>query len=287
MLIIMIGGKSMKIFKRLIILVVVAIVVNVVTNKFLDYSSSSDDNQRQISLLRKAMVNRDSDATIHYVTKGDESKTLGKTLFEKAVAYTGVADEGDYIKYNLSSYRTRVSYVKKVGEYQYDIDYHFEFYTNLKQEQAVATRVKAVAKTLEGKSDYQKIKYINDYITSHVSYRNIGTLAHTAYGALHYGKAVCQGYTLLMYRMLLACGIDNRMIVGTGFNGERSASHSWNIIKLKGAYYNNDVTWNDTVPANRYFLRGNDYFIATHQSDKEYQSTSFRTSYPLSNTDYV
>ena len=277
----------MKIIKYLIVAIALCVIANIGIHKYVGPISLQEDNEKEVKTLRKAMVNRESDVTVRYMSDDDQSKTLGKSLFEKAVAYTGVSDEGDYIKYNLSSYRTRVSYIKKGEQYQYDIDYHFEFYTTLKQEQAVGIRVKEVAKKLKGKTRYEKVKFINDYIDQHVRYKNIGTLAHTAYGALHYGKAVCQGYTLLMYRMLLACGIDNRMIVGTGYNGERSASHSWNIIKLKDAYYNNDVTWNDSVPANQYFLRGNDFFIATHKSDQEYQSSNFLSRYPISSTDYA
>ncbi len=69
----------------------------------------------------------------------------------------------------------------------------------------------------EGKTDYEIIRDVYAYICEHVTYDNIHVndasykLAHTAYAALVNGTAVCQGYAVLLYRMLMEQGIDCRI----------------------------------------------------------------------------
>ena len=87
---------------------------------------------------------------------------------------------------------------------------------------------------------------------------------YSAYGAIINGKAVCQGYASLFYRMCREAGIPARIITGLGNGG----AHAWNIVKLDGAYYNVDVTWDDTEDSNY------NYF---NKSDSEYASTHRRT----------
>ena len=64
-------------------------------------------------------------------------------------------------------------------------------------------------------------------------------LKYTAYAAMCNGTAVCQGYSNLLYRMLLEAGVDCRIISGIGVSG----GHAWNIVRLGDLYYNVDATW--------------------------------------------
>ena len=59
-------------------------------------------------------------------------------------------------------------------------------------------------------------------------------LKYTAYAAMINKTAVCQGYASLLYRLLLECGVDCRVVTGYG-NGGR---HAWNIVEVDGKYYN-------------------------------------------------
>ena len=60
-------------------------------------------------------------------------------------------------------------------------------------------------------------------------------LKHTAYAALMHKTSVCQGYAVLLYRMLKECGIDNRIITGYG-GSERDEKHAWNIVEIDDKY---------------------------------------------------
>ena len=67
---------------------------------------------------------------------------------------------------------------------------------------------------LDGKTEYQKVKAIHDYICDNVDY-DYEHLSQgddypgmfTAYAAMFDGKAICQGYATLFYRMCDEAGI--------------------------------------------------------------------------------
>lgn len=103
---------------------------------------------------------------------------------------------------------------------------------------------------------------------------------HTAYNALVKGKAVCQGYVSLFYRLILEYDIDSRMITGTSFGKK----HAWNIVKLDGSWYHLDTTWASTADTYDYFLKGADY--ADHKTDDKFKEKAFTKAYPISKTDY-
>ena len=120
-------------------------------------------------------------------------------------------------------------------------------------------------------------------------YANLGNpdyrLKYTAYAALMDRTSVCQGYAVLLYRLLLTMGIDARVITGYSNGG----GHAWNIVKLGRKYYNLDSTWDASWSqvglAYEHFLRCNDNF-PDHIRDSEYDTADFNAAYPMSETDY-
>lgn len=113
-------------------------------------------------------------------------------------------------------------------------------------------------------SEYETVRQIHDKLIGQVDYNdpvaaNISPavngfdLAHTAYGALvadsagtaHY--AVCDGYTLAFEYLLQQCGIETVFIGGMAGSTEADAGrHAWNMVKVDGAWYEVDTTWDDT-----------------------------------------
>ena len=192
-------------------------------------------------------------------------------LREYSKKHTGNSTEGDALIWEPMS----ASYT---SEFAYDGTYFWvnitsyvpNYSTTLEQENETVKAIQEEIKklNLDGMSDYDKIYAIYDYICSHVTYdsenasNGSGTSegkkqAHSAYGAIINHKAVCQGYTLLLYRMLLEAGIDNRIVVGT--------NHGWNHVKLGDKYYYCDSTWDAYNPEETnadfsYFLCGTSEF---------------------------
>jgi transglutaminase-like putative cysteine protease len=112
----------------------------------------------------------------------------------------------------------------------------------------------AVAKALDkpGMSEYEKEKAAHDYLVRTVQYKqgtDINDLAHTPYGALVQGYAVCDGYSTAFNLLMKVMGIECELVYGMS-NSDTSppGAHAWNRIKIDGKYYHIDVTWDDPVP---------------------------------------
>lgn len=116
-----------------------------------------------------------------------------------------------------------------------------------------------------GMTDHEKVKAIHDWIVLHLSY-DTTLQKYTAYDGLVTGSTVCQGYTLLAYRMLEHAGIENRIVEGTA--GEQL--HAWNLVNLDGKWYHLDTTWDDPTPdrkgkvSHRYYLLSDDEMARDH-----------------------
>lgn len=113
----------------------------------------------------------------------------------------------------------------------------------------------------KGAGDYDKIKYVYDYLIRHNEYVPDSENNQNILSVVENGKTVCQGYTKAMQLILGRMGIFCTLVNGTacGANGVPDSAqlanakdaewggHVWNIVKCNGLYYNIDVTWGDAV----------------------------------------
>lgn len=141
-----------------------------------------------------------------------------------------------------------------------------DFYTQEEYDFSVNTAKEICGRLIKpSMSDYEKLVKLNDYITDRVEYdgnyyrNNIPRVSYTAYGALKYGKAVCEGYAETLGLMLTIAGVENERIAGTITSS--GVGHAWNLVKIGGEYYHVDATWNDT--SNNMFLLVSDEFMST------------------------
>ncbi len=123
--------------------------------------------------------------------------------------------------------------------------------------------VKKVAAAVEGKSDYDKVKYFHDYVCAHTVYDNenvdngiVTDEASSAYGALVKGVAVCSGYAKAFALLCDAADIDVYYVTGP----TEDAYHAWNTVKVDGVWYQIDLTWDDREDGLIY-----DYFLVTDE----------------------
>ncbi len=220
------------------------------------------------------------------------------TILEKALSETGNGDEGDYIRYSVLGCRVKFLPLSSLVYFYIEFD---GYHTTNEQERLVDQKVESILAELdlEKKTDYEKISSIYDYIVKNVDYDydSSGDEKYSAYGALINGKAVCQGYAQLFYRLATDSGISCRIISGTAGGGD----HAWNIAGINGRYYLLDPTWDSGNFSGRgYFLKGSetfdDYDLNTEphiagSGDAtvywpDYTSAEFAEKYPISLTDY-
>jgi transglutaminase-like putative cysteine protease len=212
---------------------------------------------------------------------------------KKALEHTGEPDEGDYINFQYASYEGSAETTVADGAPAVKIEYKLSYYDSLDQEAEVDRKVKEIMKELDldDMTDYEKTVAIYDYLCDNTEYEAAedgDDIRRTAYGALVQKKAVCQGYSLALYRLLLAAGVDNRIIFGTGIDpGGSDGAHTWNIVNLYGKYYYIDATWDDSTGSRKHFLQpAGSGFEDTHIPDDEYEDDFFTTQYPLADTEF-
>lgn len=239
--------------------------------------------------IREGMKQREESIVIYFQAP-EYSKELLVEIANQALVHTGNPTEGDYLRWQYGSWTSSTSYYTKDSTDYMTITYTYTYYTTSEQEAALDEKVDEVLTDLDvtNKNDYQKIRATYDYICEHTvyDYDNLEDdeykLKYTAYAALIDGKAVCQGYALLFYRLALELGVDSRLISGTGNGG----AHGWNITELNDVYYNLDTTWDAGESEYSYFLKCDANFKG-HERDEEYATEEFYASYPMAEEDYV
>ena len=248
---------------------------------FSDYDSA-------VLYLRKQMVSRETEINLNFPESWFTSHKDGlywDLLYDAMKCDdSSTGQEGDALLYGYAG--CNVSY-STAGYIKYTMAYH----SNAEQE-AKLTEAVAVAMTelqLNGLSEAKKITKIHDYICNHVDYAYNSTeeQIYTAYGALCTGKAVCQGYAVLFYRLCKEAGLSVRIISGTGNGGP----HAWNIVRIGSKYYNMDCTWDgqDEATYNEFLLKSEaDFRDHTRESWKvagshylDYTSAEFNAQYPM------
>ena len=248
---------------------------------FSDYDSA-------VLYLRKQMVSRETEITLNFPASWFTSHKDGlywDLLYDAMKCDdSSTGQEGDALIYGFGG--CRLSY-SNAGYIQYTMSYHSDAEQEAKLTAAVA---EAMAKLqLNGLSEAKKITKIHDYICNHVDYAYNSTeeQIYTAYGALCTGKAVCQGYAVLFYRLCKEAGLSVRIISGTGNGGP----HAWNIVRIGSKYYNVDCTWDgqDAATYNEFLLKSEaDFRDHTRESWKvagshylDYTSAEFNAQYPM------
>lgn len=113
-------------------------------------------------------------------------------------------------------------------------------------------------------TEKEKEKYVHDALMERVTYDAGADKGQSAYSALAEGESVCAGYARAFQYLCMKLGIP--CYYCTGYS---DGNHAWNIIRIDGAYYNVDVTWDDTEPATY------DYF---NRTDAEVANTHVRKS---------
>lgn len=122
---------------------------------------------------------------------------------------------------------------------------------------------------------YERELYLYDQLMDRCSYDSAvadGTKtnlqAYTAYGALVEGTAVCEGYSRALQLLFNEAGIEGVPV--TGHDKATGNGHMWNIVRIRGALYYLDATYDDSdaVPHHWFFNITTAQLLQDHTIDE-------------------
>lgn len=135
----------------------------------------------------------------------------------------------------------------KVVGYSFEITVPSEARASMR-EQLEAEADACIGQIAADASQYQKIKFVYEYLINTVEYDAISPDSQNIQSALLYKRSVCAGYSKAFQYILNRMGLFCTYITGTIAEG---GDHGWNMVRIDGNYYYVDVTWGDPVFANQ------------------------------------
>lgn len=140
------------------------------------------------------------------------------------------------------------------------LDYSMSVQEAEEKQEALTARTSPILHELTGKSDYEKVKGVYEYVISQTAYDE-ACGDQTLLSVLLEGKGLCAGYARAVQYLLQQLGVETLYISGTA----DGASHSWNIVRLDDGYYAVDATWGDPVTDDGTQTLLHDYLCVTTQ----------------------
>ncbi|MGN0154957.1 MAG: transglutaminase domain-containing protein [Lachnospiraceae bacterium] len=162
----------------------------------------------------------------------------------------------------------------------------FDYKYSKEEMDAYYDKMRVLAEELKKESDFDSVKSAYDYIINNVEYDDTHT-NYLDYEGFRDGVMVCNGYSMALFHLLVDMNIPVRMVSGYVGTEEGVGRHAWNVVKVDGAWYNVDATWDDPGEEGdiqyTYFLKCDEDFKNHYRSDKYkgYGKDISPESYPL------
>lgn len=193
-------------------------------------------------------------------------------------------NDGDYLYANLEEV---YCYYADGNLVFYDVTY-FE----TKQEtEKVNKKITKIARQIKKKSKKKitRIRLAYEYVIRQVKYDYRKNANYSAYEGLFKKKTVCNGYAMILYKLLNKMDIPCKFISGTIKDNGKKYLHAWNMVKLKGQWYNLDACSDDADNGKqykKYFMKNDKTFGKDHKKDTFYRTKEFKRKYPMSGTNF-
>lgn len=160
--------------------------------------------------------------------------------------------------------------------------------------QDVKDTINSIKYQTMGMSDYEKVKYIHDWIVNNARYAsgndfmNVeyimqgGVNAYSPISIFRGGEGVCQAYAGAFNILAKACGLSTKMVVGEATSNQSTGPHGWNLVNVDGKIYHVDTTWDDPISYDGRDILRYDYFLIDDDTMSKNHRWD-RSAYPVVN----
>lgn len=192
-----------------------------------DYYSSNElsDNEMKLYMETREIMGHLKDKTELTVDGEIYSRILNIIRFEN-LAFPHVSKW--HTEYNNGAFEVCFTYRMTADEISS---------MNMAAEKAAK---EIVAQLTPDMDDYEKLKFLHDYLVQNCETDTNYKFADTVYGALVEKKALCEGYAKAYSYLCNLAGIENAIVTG-----ETYVAHMWNMVKVGGNWYHVDITWDN------------------------------------------
>lgn len=151
------------------------------------------------------------------------------------------------------------------------------------QKQFDSTAQSVIAKAKTYSSDYDRLKYIHDWVVSNTDYISSGPAYKSeADGPIVYGKALCEGYSKAFMYLAQSMGYECVCIVGKANGG----AHMWNMVKIGNRWYHVDTTFDDPIMSDGSRVVRHTYFLVSDSAIKRTHTISNPFAVPSAPVSY-
>lgn len=188
-------------------------------------------------VIRNRMSNREEIIEVGYTNPSRDIEKVCEEIMNSVFAETKKSNEGDYLQWNCLGWKINIEKTPVEQTNLYKLTFQFLYRTTIDQEIQIENEIKNVQNELYGMqslSDYQKIKYIYDYVSADRSMTS-------------------QMCATKMYKLGRELGLDIRIISGV----IDEEFHVWNIVKINNYYYHVDAS--EIVERQIFLLGSNDW----------------------------
>lgn len=123
------------------------------------------------------------------------------------------------------------------------------------KQEALKNKVSEVVSLTDGKSDYEKVSIIYNWLCDNCTYNGYSC---DIYDAMLNGGTNCVGFSSTFNYLCMQAGLETHRVW--------SPTHLFSQVKVDGEWYNCDVTWDIDKEEKLYFLCSDEKFLLSHES---------------------
>ena len=208
------------------------------TDKFY-YEQLGDEEKQIYQEIYQGLLDLEEEICLHWIEAEDANRILHNVLYDFAEIFwtDGSATTTTYDETVFTEGHTMV-----------EVNYVYSKEETEQRRKQIAESVETILQSVpEGYSQYQKIKYIYEYLVNHVDYVEGSPDNQNIYSVFVNKQTVCAGYAKANQYLLNELGVYCTYVTGTAVLGGESEAHAWNIVRCNGKFYYVDVTWADPL----------------------------------------